>query len=49
MASNLPVVPLDEDVYWADPYPILAELRENHRTAVTPEGIKAILRWDDAE
>jgi cytochrome P450 len=49
MASNLPVVPLDEDGYWADPYPILAELRENHRTAVTPEGIKAILRWDDAE
>ena len=49
MASNLPAVPLDEDGYWADPYPILAELRENHRTAVTPEGIKAILRWDDAE
>jgi len=43
------LLPLDDDGYWADPYPILAELRENHRTAVTPEGITAILRWDDAE
>ena len=49
MAEALPVLPLDDDDYWADPYPILAELREDHRTAVTPEGIKAILRWDDAE
>ena len=49
MASALPVIPLHDDSYWADPYPILAGLRENHRTAVTPEGIKAILRWDDAE
>lgn len=47
MAAAL--LPLDDDGYWADPYPILAELRENHRTAVTPEGITAILRWDDAE
>lgn len=49
MASALPVIPLDDDSYWANPYPLLAELRENSRTAVTPEGIKAILRWDDAE
>lgn len=44
-----PVIPLDEDAYWADPYPIIAELRDRHRTAVTPEGMKAILRWSDAE
>lgn len=49
MSSAPPVIPLDEASYWADPYPVLADLRENHRTAVTPDGIKAILRWDDAE
>lgn len=48
MASPV-VVPLDTDEYWADPYPILAELRDHHRTAVTPEGMKVLLRWDDAE
>jgi cytochrome P450 len=48
MASPV-VVPLDTDEYWADPYPILAELRDRHRTAVTPEGMKVLLRWDDAE
>lgn len=45
----MPVLPLDDDAYWADPYPILAELRDRHRTAVTPEGVKVILRWSDAE
>ena len=44
-----PVIPLDDDSYWADPYPVIAELRDNHRTAVTPDGTKAILRWSDAE
>ena len=43
------VIPLNDDAYWADPYPILAEARDQHRTAVTPEGIKVILRWADAE
>lgn len=47
--KNTPVIPLDEDDYWADPYPIIAELRDHHRTAVTPDGMKAILRWSDAE
>lgn len=49
MASSPAVVPIDEDSYWADPYPVIAELRERHRTAITPEGVKVILRWDDAE
>ncbi len=44
-----PVVPLDEDSYWADPYPILAELRDRHRSAVEPDGSKVLLRWADAE
>ena len=42
------LLPLDSDDYWADPYPVLAELRGRHRTAVTPEGQKVVLRWDDA-
>ena len=42
------VVPLDTDEYWADPYPILAEIRDRHRTAVTPDGLKVVLRFDDA-
>ena len=49
MAPAPHIVPLDDDDYWADPYPIIAELREGQRTAVTPDGIKVILRWDDAE
>ena len=47
--TTTPVIPLDEDAYWVDPYPIIAELRDRHRTAVTPEGMKAILCWSDAE
>jgi len=42
------VVPLDTDEYWADPYPVLAAIRDRHRTAVTPEGEQVVLRWDDA-
>jgi len=47
--SSLPAVPLDDDDYWQDPYPILNELRDRHGTAVTPEGVKVLLRWSDAE
>lgn len=49
MIATPAVLPLDDDAYWADPYPVLAELRERHRTAVTPTGTKVLLRWDDAE
>ena len=49
MAPAVAVVPLDDDEYWSDPYPILAELREVHRTAVTPDGTRVVLRWADAE
>ena len=49
MASGPQLVSLDDDEYWADLYPIIAHLREQHRTAVTPDGTKVILRRDDAE
>lgn len=43
------IVPLEDPDFWQNPYPVLAELRDQHRTAVTDAGIKAVLRWDDAE
>ncbi|MCH2173966.1 cytochrome P450 [Myxococcota bacterium] len=49
MTSNEAIVPLAEDAFWQSPYPILSRLRDEHRTAVTDAGVKAILRWDDAE
>lgn len=47
--DTLPVVPLNDDDYWQNPYPILNELRDRNGVAVTPEGIKVLLRWSDAE
>ncbi len=47
--STEAIVPLEDPAFWQDPYPILSALREKHRTALTDSGIKAILRWDDAE
>ena len=38
-----------EESWWQDPYANLAAVRENHRTGLTSEGVKAILRWEDAE
>lgn len=43
------VIPLSDPAFWQDPYPLLAQLRERERTAVTDDGIAAILRWDDCE
>ena len=43
------IVPLAEDAFWQAPYATLSRLRDDHRTAVTDAGVKAILRWDDAE
>lgn len=45
---DLPTIPMDEEDYWQDPYPILRDLRERARIARTPEGLPAVLRWDDA-
>jgi cytochrome P450 len=38
-----------EESWWQDPYGNLAAVREHYRTGVTSEGLKAILRWEDAE
>ena len=43
------IIPLDDASWWQDPYPTLSRIREEHRTGVTDGGLKAILRWDDAE
>ena len=42
-------IPTEEASWWQDPYPSLASVRDHHRTGVTSEGLKAILRWEDAE
>ncbi|MGB0621855.1 MAG: cytochrome P450 [Myxococcota bacterium] len=46
--SALPVLPTDDAGYWQDPYPHLAEAREQSRVAVNAEGLLQVLRWDDA-
>ena len=38
-----------DDAWWQDPYTNLSRVRDEYRTGVTAEGLKAILRWDDAE
>ena len=43
------IVPLADPAFWQDPYPLLARLREAHRTATTDAGTKAVLRFADAE
>jgi hypothetical protein len=47
--SNPAVIPLSDPDWWQDPYPQLATLRDEHRTAVTEDGMKAILRFADCE
>jgi cytochrome P450 len=47
--SDAAIIPLEDPDFWQDPYPLLSRLREQHRTAVTDAGLKAILRWDDCE
>jgi len=42
-------IPTDDASWWQNPYPALSEIRDQHRTGVTAEGLKAILRWEDAE
>lgn len=44
-----PTIPLEDASWWQDPYPTLSRIRETHRTGLTDGGLKAILRWDDAE
>jgi len=46
--SSIPTIPMHEESYWQDPYPILRGIRDHHRVARTDQGHIAILRWDDA-
>ena len=46
--DELPLVPMEDEEFWADPYPVLHQLRAEHRVARTPDGLVAVLRWDDA-
>ncbi|MCA9510639.1 MAG: cytochrome P450 [Myxococcota bacterium] len=46
---DAPVIPLADAAFWQDPYPVLARLREEHRTAATDAGTKAVLRFADCE
>lgn len=43
------VIPLADAAFWQDPYPTLDRVREQHRTAVTDAGVKAITRYADCE
>jgi cytochrome P450 len=46
--DDLPTIPMDDPAWWQDPYPTLRALREQHGLARTPQGLPALLRWDDA-
>jgi len=46
--SSIPDIPMHEESYWQDPYPVLRELRANHRVARNDQGHIALLHWDDA-
>jgi cytochrome P450 len=46
--EDLPIIPMDQEEYWQDPYPFLREIREASRVARTDQGLLAVLRWDDA-
>ena len=46
---KLPIIPLDDAQFWQNPYPLLAQLRREHRLAVNHEGVVVPLHWSDAE
>jgi cytochrome P450 len=45
--SELPTIPMDDPDYWQDPYPILREIRSQHRVAQTDQGLLTVLHWHD--
>lgn len=46
---SLPLLNLKNPDFWQDPFPILDELRERSRVAITEDGVKAILRHADVQ
>ena len=46
---GLPVIPLDDEAWWQDPYPTLNAARDASGVAEDPDGMPIFLRWADAE
>jgi len=46
---NLPLLNLKNTDFWQNPFPILDELREQTRVAITEDGVKVILRHADVQ
>jgi cytochrome P450 len=46
--DGIPIIPMDDEAYWQDPYPTLRELRSHHRVARNDQGHISTLHWDDA-
>jgi cytochrome P450 len=46
---NLPLLNLKNPDFWQNPFPILDDLREQSRVAITEDGVKAILRHADVQ
>lgn len=46
---NLPLLNLKNPDFWQSPFPILNELREQTRVAITEDGVKVILRHADVQ
>jgi cytochrome P450 len=46
---NLPILDLKNPDFWQNPFPILNELREQSRVAITEDGVKVILRHADVQ
>lgn len=46
---DLPLLDLKNPCFWQNPFPILNDLRERTRVAVTEDGVKAILRHADVQ
>jgi cytochrome P450 len=48
MRDSIPILPMDDEAYWQDPYPVYRELRETHRLARNDQGHIVPLHWTDA-
>jgi cytochrome P450 len=46
---HLPLLNLKNPDFWQNPFPLLDELREQSRVAITEDGVKAILRHADVQ
>lgn len=49
MATSLPLLNLKNPQFWQNCFPILNELREQSRVAITEDGVKVVLRHADVQ